>query len=536
MAFELQQLLEVATQLEERAELLEKRLAKLEATRDADRFYPSWSQQNDARYVSYGQSNVQTALNLSTATHNAKWFGAVGDGVTDDSTAIQTAVDTAYASGGGVVRLPAGIYRLGTRLNLKQGVRIVGDGIEATTIRSTLSGILVAFQALVDGQELIDMWLEHLTVDGVSTANGGTGIALIPEQVTGVGADSCRLCGIRSVRTKNLSTGLHLYNTQQFNIDSCKFQSCTNGVFFTVDEPNTGVPQLVRFSHCDFRANTNGIKGTYVAGSKAYFWYLENCHFEINTAYGVDVNGAAPAFWTFSSCKFEQNGTGALDITGAEGFSFFVCYFNANSSGSGSQVSSIQASPNSGGGHVFQNCSWFGTGSVKDLRLEFVPRVLLDCCQLSSGGITNVRSDIKQVNAYRSAVKSPSVVTQHRVAVWIDFTQTGTNFVGIYPKSANDFTGNTAVWIDRVQIHVTTAFARTGGTQTVIRVGDEAGEQAISASQDVETTGIKTPTMNTTGYAARGASYFAVTLFTDGTLSAGKALVLVDYSEVPVQP
>jgi hypothetical protein len=55
-------------------------------------------------------------------------FGAVGDGVTDDSAAIQAAIDAVLSAGGGRVHVPAGSYVIGTSLKPKTGVLISGDG------------------------------------------------------------------------------------------------------------------------------------------------------------------------------------------------------------------------------------------------------------------------------------------------------------------------------------------------------------------------------------------------------------------------
>lgn len=43
---------------------------------------------------------------------NVKWFGAKGDGVTDDTTSIQNAIDSLSTTGGGTVIVPAGNYMI----------------------------------------------------------------------------------------------------------------------------------------------------------------------------------------------------------------------------------------------------------------------------------------------------------------------------------------------------------------------------------------------------------------------------------------
>jgi len=48
--------------------------------------------------------------------YNVKDYGALGDGSTDDTSAIQTTINTAFAAGGGVVYFPNGIYIIGGNL------------------------------------------------------------------------------------------------------------------------------------------------------------------------------------------------------------------------------------------------------------------------------------------------------------------------------------------------------------------------------------------------------------------------------------
>ncbi len=61
-----------------------------------------------------------------TNLFNVAMFGAVGNGVTDDTLAIDNALAAAGANGGGIVYLPAGMYHLTNTLNVPGGVKLQG--------------------------------------------------------------------------------------------------------------------------------------------------------------------------------------------------------------------------------------------------------------------------------------------------------------------------------------------------------------------------------------------------------------------------
>lgn len=76
-------------------------------------------------------------------TLNAQDFGAVGDGATNDTAAIQAALDAAYNAGGGSVYLPTGTYLVtgqpgyptGGTLQIRDNVEFYGDGMGASVIK-----------------------------------------------------------------------------------------------------------------------------------------------------------------------------------------------------------------------------------------------------------------------------------------------------------------------------------------------------------------------------------------------------------------
>lgn len=60
---------------------------------------------------------------------NVKTFGARGDGVTDDTAAIQAAIEAAGAAGGGRVVLPRGTYKITAKLTVSaSNVSLIGEG------------------------------------------------------------------------------------------------------------------------------------------------------------------------------------------------------------------------------------------------------------------------------------------------------------------------------------------------------------------------------------------------------------------------
>lgn len=113
----------------------------------------------------YGITDAQATLGWVTVTE----YGAVGDGVADDSPAVASAL-AAAASAGGAVFFPPGTYRLTATVALNSAARVLrGAGIGRTTIRRDFNGDLFDVT-----QPLVDM--ADMTIDLAGATTTGRGI------------------------------------------------------------------------------------------------------------------------------------------------------------------------------------------------------------------------------------------------------------------------------------------------------------------------------------------------------------------------
>jgi polygalacturonase len=89
--------------------------------------------------VPLDQSGItkKAAISAINPVINVKTFGAKGDGVTDDTAAIQAAVDYVFSAGGGTLAFPTGTYRVTTIVKVWTSaitINLVGDGKRSTKI------------------------------------------------------------------------------------------------------------------------------------------------------------------------------------------------------------------------------------------------------------------------------------------------------------------------------------------------------------------------------------------------------------------
>ncbi|MEM7113680.1 MAG: glycosyl hydrolase family 28-related protein [Chloroflexota bacterium] len=178
------------------------------------------------------------AAAVAGPTFSAHAFGAIGNGLNDDTVALQTAVNEA-ATRGAKVFLPAGQYNISQTIEVPAGVTIIGEGVGENPLQITQArGTMVAFDAnstgwafrftghtsgmrdvlvmtqlinSADGGILIEATnntlMESLVFSNVLVYGfvGGTGLKLLAHNNSGIG-----YCSFYDVRVRSGGIGYHI--------------------------------------------------------------------------------------------------------------------------------------------------------------------------------------------------------------------------------------------------------------------------------------------------------------------------------------
>jgi len=118
---------------------------------------------------------LEVILNLNSGFINAKDYGAKGDGVSDDTAALQAAINAAITNSCGL-QMPLGTYKITSTLNIVDSLHILGCGWKSIIFIANAANIY-AFTFPGGTAGLSGVQIDHLKIDcngaNQSTAGGG---------------------------------------------------------------------------------------------------------------------------------------------------------------------------------------------------------------------------------------------------------------------------------------------------------------------------------------------------------------------------
>ena len=143
---------------------------------------------------------------VTGAPFNVLDYGAVGNGVANDTASIQAAIDAAIANGGGTVYLPPGTYKTTASINITDDViRLVGAQQYASIILSDHTGN--AINIATNNQPYVgNLYIKRNTI-GARSSRTGVGIRVFGDFAGGSSVQA----NIEFCRIEGFSKGLDLY-------------------------------------------------------------------------------------------------------------------------------------------------------------------------------------------------------------------------------------------------------------------------------------------------------------------------------------
>lgn len=249
---------------------------------------------------------ARTAQSKMREVYSVTDFGAVGNDSTNDTTAIQAAIDAAPTDGG-VVYFPAGIYKITSKLTLKRGITLRGSGRLSSVIKQ-YSDVDCLYASGSDSTYITVEDLQLYDGLGIATRSSGHGINFdgsanfcqcILSRLYIIGFENsitllrCGYSALRDIRA--VTPELDCYNLSVASASDVLFDNCG--------------------------AVTAGRYGYYL--TNALYVVFNTCFSDDSTSHGYYLDGCD--FVTFNSCSAEENSGNGFNLVSCQKVTLNSC-------------------------------------------------------------------------------------------------------------------------------------------------------------------------------------------------------------------
>ena len=254
-------------------------------------------------------SDLVITSGISTETViNVKYYGATGNGTTDDTTAIQNAINAAVSAGTYTIYFPAGNYLTSSQLTVNfpnntnpYHINIVGDGQEASNIISNPSASANCLVVNLYNQ------YQSINIENISvfsnTSNGDSvnAIDIVQNSTTITNPANSSLSILRNITIRGsngftgsnyFQYGIAIHGASNFNIVSTDItmnnNSSTTGIYIEGPSSSYDVPVVFNLIGVTVNYCQNGL----VVGPNTQGVTINSSNFVGNT-YGIVVPSTA---------------------------------------------------------------------------------------------------------------------------------------------------------------------------------------------------------------------------------------------------
>lgn len=365
-------------------------------------------------------------------------YGAVGDGVADDTAAISAALAAAVAAGGGTVFFPEGTYLISSAIAWSHLVNIVGVGAALSVITTNSASNARIFTWTAGTARATPQLIYGITLQS-SQSNSG-------EQLYASVAVNWLVSNIRTGgSTTSIGTGIAVTGASKLRVYNSRITSNTSGSGYTASTTTAAY-----FYGCTFDVGTTTYGGGALAKPTGKTTF-KDCSVDITTVttlggtiYGLQMQNAADVLhvedcvFTYNAQDFDQ---GIFLVASA------VAVVRGNKFAAGMNVYQVAAVPLLAAGSWLQpsgDASGYTAGCEVVRNAAIGTGVTVPFCDLFEGvGSTTVPTMVMPAMYYPGQRLRMMLRNTSGVGWGANVTVTGAQFYGVVATNA----GNTEVAI-----------------------------------------------------------------------------------------